>query len=354
MPDTRFFQFAGPVTTEVLARMTDSVLANPESADRQIDGVAPLDIAGPGDLSFLDNRKYLQAFVGSRAGVCFVRSEYVARAPDGMACLVADDPYRAYAVAAARLYPELLPQPGCHATAVVDPAARVADGCQVDAGAVIGVGAEIGARSWIGANTVIGPAVMCGEDVRIGANCTLSHCLIGSRVSILPGGRIGQRGFGFAMGPQGHQRVPQLGRVVIEEDVEVGANVTIDRGAGPDTVIGAGSVIDNLVQIGHNVRLGRGCVIVAQSGISGSTDLGNFVVLAGQAGLAGHLTVGDGAQIGAKAGVMRDIPAGERVLGSPAVPARQFFRQISALERLATGRSAGSGRATPGGSRKKA
>ncbi|MEQ8370692.1 MAG: UDP-3-O-(3-hydroxymyristoyl)glucosamine N-acyltransferase [Alphaproteobacteria bacterium] len=338
MPDSRFFDLPGPVTAGALEQVTGATLHEAGLAGRMITGIAPLESAGPDHLSFFDNRAYLAAFENSAAGACFVRPAFVSRAPAGMACLITDDPYRAYALAASHLYPEPEPEPGRHGSAIIDPSARLGDGCQVDAGAVIGAHVEIGARSWIGANAVIGAGVQCGAALRLGANCTISHSVIGERVAILPGARIGQRGFGFAMSPQGHQRVPQLGRVIIEDDVEIGANVTIDRGAGPDTVIGAGSVIDNLVQIGHNVRLGRGCVIVAQAGISGSTRLGNFVVMAGQAGLAGHLSVGDGAQVGAKAGAMRDIAAGERVLGSPAVPARQFFRQISALERLAGSR----------------
>jgi len=173
-----------------------------------------------------------------------------------------------------------------------------------------------------------------GEDTEIGAGATLSHCLIGSRVRIYPGVRIGQDGFGFAIDPAGHVPVPQLGRVIIEDDVEIGANVTIDRGAGPDTVIGRGCMIDNLVQIGHNVEVGAGSVIVAQAGISGSTKLGKFVVLAGQAGLAGHLTIGDGARVGAQSGVMRDVPPGEDVVGSPAMPSRQYWRWYAKLMKL--------------------
>jgi UDP-3-O-[3-hydroxymyristoyl] glucosamine N-acyltransferase len=211
----------------------------------------------------------------------------------------------------------------------------VADGCQIDAGAVIGAHAEIAADCHIGANAVIGEGVALGANCRIGANSTISHAILGSRVYIHPGVRIGQDGFGFAMGPAGHLKVPQLGRVVVHDDVEIGANTTIDRGAGPDTVIGAGCRIDKLVQIGHNVQLGRGCVLVAQTGISGSTKLGDFVITAGQAGLTGHLTIGSGARIAAQAGVMRDVAPGETVGGSPAVPVTQWLRQTALLGQLA-------------------
>ena len=194
--------------------------------------------------------------------------------------------------------------------------------------------AEIGDRCRVGANAVVGRGVVIGEDTEIGVGASLSHCLIGRRVRIYPGARIGQDGFGFAIDPSGHVAVPQLGRVIVEDQVEIGANVTIDRGAGPDTVIGRGCMIDNLVQIGHNVEVGPGSVIVAQAGISGSTKLGKLVVLAGQAGLAGHLSVGDGARVGAQSGVMRDVPPGEDVFGSPAMPSRQYWRWYSRLMKL--------------------
>jgi UDP-3-O-[3-hydroxymyristoyl] glucosamine N-acyltransferase len=186
---------------------------------------------------------------------------------------------------------------------------------------------------------VIGAAVELGEDCRIGANVTLSHCLIGARVVLHPGVRIGQPGFGFAPDAapdaKGPVKIPQLGRVVIGDDVDIGANTTIDRGSGHDTVIGAGSMIDNLVQIGHNVVLGCGCVLAAQVGISGSTRLGDSVMAGGQAGFAGHLKIGSGARIAAKAGLMRDVEAGGTVGGIPAVPFALWMKQAAILQRLA-------------------
>ncbi len=177
--------------------------------------------------------------------------------------------------------------------------------------------------------------MVIGPDCRIGAQVTLSYALIGARVVIYPGARIGQDGFGFAVRPAAFFSVPQLGRVVVEDDVEIGANTTIDRGSLHDTVIGAGSRLDNLVQIGHNVRVGRLCVIVAQVGISGSTILEDHVMIAGQAGLIGHLRIGRKARIGAQAGIMSDVAAGTEVVGSPAMPVREFFRQVVTLRRLA-------------------
>jgi UDP-3-O-[3-hydroxymyristoyl] glucosamine N-acyltransferase len=187
---------------------------------------------------------------------------------------------------------------------------------------------------------VIGDRVEMGRSCRIGAGATVSHALLGDRVTVYPGARIGQDGFGFATTATGFLTVPQLGRVILEHDVEVGANSAIDRGSAQDTVIGAGSRLDNLVMIGHNVRLGRCCVVVAHAGISGSTVLGDFVVIAAQAGLTGHLNIGSKARIGAQAGVMADVEAGQDVLGSPAMPVREFFRTVVTLRRLSRRKSA--------------
>ena len=199
---------------------------------------------------------------------------------------------------------------------------------------MIGEKAKIAPGCVIGANSVIGAGCVLGEGTRIGSNVSIVCSLIGERVLIHSGVRIGQDGFGFAMGEE-HLKVPQLGRVVIGDDVEIGANTTVDRGSGPDTVIGTGSKIDNLVQIAHNVHLGRGCVIVAQAGISGSTKLDDYVVVGGQSGLTGHLHLGTGAQVAGNSGVMRDVGPGETVGGSPAVPIRDWHRQTVALSRLA-------------------
>jgi UDP-3-O-[3-hydroxymyristoyl] glucosamine N-acyltransferase len=174
-----------------------------------------------------------------------------------------------------------------------------------------------------------------GEDCRIGPLASLTHAVLGDRVYVYPGARIGQEGFGFAMTAAGFLTVPQLGRVILEDDVEIGANSTVDRGAALDTVIGAGSRLDNLVQIGHNARLGKCCVVVAQAGISGSTVLEDFVQIGAQAGLTGHLRIGARARIGAQAGVMSDVDAGADVVGSPAMPVREFFRNVAVLRRLA-------------------
>jgi len=335
MADSRFFPVAGPFTLGQLADIGKATLAPGVDAAALISGVAPLETAGPGDLSFLDNRKYAAAFGSSKAAACVVRDEMVERAPAGMMLLVTKDPYRCYAHIAQAFHPVLAPEPWVAPTAWIDASALVGEGCRLEPGATVLARAEVGRRCRIGANAVIGEGVVIGDDCIIGANVTVSHAILGARVNLYPGVRVGQDGFGFAMGPQGHLKVPQLGRVIIGDDVEVGANSTIDRGAGPDTVIGTGTMIDNLVQIGHNVRLGRGCVMVAQSGISGSTQLGDFVAVAGQAGITGHLRIGTGARVGAQAGVMRDVGPGETVGGSPAVPMVEWLRQSALINKMA-------------------
>jgi UDP-3-O-[3-hydroxymyristoyl] glucosamine N-acyltransferase len=334
MADARFFELAGPYSLDRLAEISGATLASASDAAREFGDVAPLSAAESWNISFLDNKRYLPEFQASKAGACVVDPAYADHAPAGMALLLTNTPYRAFARIAAAFHPEpaLLGHVNDHAH--IDPGATLGAGTTVEAGVIVKSGARVGERCHIEGNAVIGQGVHIGDDCIVGANASLSHCLVGSRVRIHPGVRIGQRGFGFDMSDFPYLDVPQLGRVIVEEDVEIGANSTIDRGAGPDTVIGAGSKLDNLVQIGHNVQLGRGCVIVGQAGIAGSSVLEDFAVVAAQAGVAGHLRIGRGAQIGAASGVMRDIPAGQKVAGAPAMPVRDFFRLVSIWQRL--------------------
>ena len=333
MADRRFFDNAGPISLSTLAEIAEAELSEGSDGGRTFSDVAPLDAAGPDDVSFLDNRRYLSQFMESKAGACIVAPDFADRAPKGMALLLTRRPYRGYAKVAQAFYPLPQPRPGAHPSAVIDASARLGEGSEIGPGVVIAAGAEIGRGCRIEANAVIGEGVIVGDGTVIGPNASLAFCHIGRACQIHAGARIGTRGFGFSMDPEGFVDVPQLGRVLVEDGVEIGANTTIDRGAGPDTVIGAGAKTDNLVQIGHNVRIGRGCVLVAQSGIAGSTVLQDFVAVAAQAGVSGHLKVGSGAQIGAKAGVMRDIPSGMTVLGSPARPVRDFFRLCAMWDR---------------------
>jgi UDP-3-O-[3-hydroxymyristoyl] glucosamine N-acyltransferase len=336
MADPRFFKVAGPFTLKELSTLIGAKLSSDADPNASYEDVAPLSTAGPKDISFLDNKKYIGEFHVSQAGACIVEPSVVENIPDGMALLTSPTPYRAYALAAQAFYPEPAFKPSIGTSASIDATAHVPDDCLIEASAVVGPRVVIGSCCRIGANATIDEAVTIGENTSIGTGANLSHCRIGARVHIHPGVCIGQRGFGFAMSASGHVKVPQLGLVIVEDDVEIGANSTIDRGSGPDTVIGAGCMIDNLVQIGHNVRLGRGCVIIAQAGVAGSSELGNFAVLAAQSGISGHLVIGEGAQIAGKTGVMRDVGPGEKVAGIPAVPVKEHFRQVAMLKRLAS------------------
>ncbi|MGG5821060.1 UDP-3-O-(3-hydroxymyristoyl)glucosamine N-acyltransferase [Falsiroseomonas sp. HW251] len=301
----------------------------------RVAGVGPLDGAGPQEVSFLDNRRYAAQLAGTRAAAVVLSADFVEKLPAGVAAIVTAQPYLGFARIAARLHPRPSPRAGIHPTAVVDPDATVGPGCEIGAYAVVEAGAQVGAHCILSAHAYVGPGVVLGDGCRIGPHASITHALAGRGVVLHPGARVGQEGFGFAVTPDGRfETMPQLGRVVLGDGVEIGANSCVDRGSQGDTVIGAGTRLDNLVQVAHNVKTGQACVIVAQVGISGSATLGNGVVLGGQAGVTGHLTLGDRVRAGAQSGVMNDIPAGTDVVGSPAWPARETLRAVAALRKL--------------------
>lgn len=334
MVDYSFFRRPVPMSLAQVAVKAGAVLANPLDADFIVDDVASLDAASSNHLAFLDNKKYREQFSASKAGAVIIHPDMVSIAPAGVKLLLSPTPYKSYALAAQAFYPEARPDAGISDVARIHPTAKIGKDVVIGDFVTIGKNVEIGESVWIENHAVIGDDVVIGQQCRIGTHASVSHTVLGKNVRLYPGVRIGQDGFGFAIDPAGFVKVPQLGRVVMGDNIEVGANTCIDRGASGDTVIGSGTWIDNLVQIAHNVKIGRGCVIVSQCGISGSTELSDYVVLAGQVGVAGHLKIGTAARVAAKSGVTKDIPAKEEWMGYPAKPMKRFLREAVTLTHI--------------------
>jgi len=325
-------RFPAIVTAGQIADLVGGELVGQQ--DVQLAGVAPLDRARPGDLSFLSSSRFVDAFRTTTASGVMVSPDFADAVSDVAARIIVSEP----ALALARLLEYLTPSRavwGVHPTARVGRGARWEGRIALGPGSYLGTDVRLGCDCVIGKHAVIEDGVILGDACRIESHATVHQgARLGNRVIVRTGARVGGRGFGFTRSETGHQRLPQIGQCVLGDDVEVGANTTIDRGSLGDTVIGAGTKIDNLVQVGHNVRVGARCVIMAQVGVAGSTVVEDDVMLAGQVGLADHLTVGKGARVGAQGGVIGDIPAGATVSGYPARDHRAVLRQAAALARL--------------------
>ena len=340
MAQPTFFNQPPSSTLADLAALTKAHLVDPSRGGQQIRGLASLEEAGPMHLTFFDNLKYADELASTKAGACLVSARFEASVPAHVAVLRAAQPFREFVTIARELHRDALrPQSwfdnaGIAPSAVIDPTAHLEDGVIVDPLAVIGPDVEIGAGTVIGSGVVIGASVRIGRDCNVGANSSVQCALVGNNVLIHPGCHIGQDGYGFSFGPDGHLKVPQVGRVLIQNDVEIGAGTTVDRGSMRDTVIGEGTKIDNQVQIAHNVIVGRHCLLAAGVAVGGSVTIGDNVAFGAGAGLNNHINIGDGAQITAMSGVKDDVPAKGRWGGFFAKPTRQWFREIVAVERL--------------------
>jgi UDP-3-O-[3-hydroxymyristoyl] glucosamine N-acyltransferase len=349
MTSPAFFSREQPPSLGDIVACTGAWVAEGADLSTLLVGGAPLDEAEPGEFAFVDRPQDRALLETTRATACFVASRDAGRVPKGAVALVTEDPAGAFALALARIVPRatwpesFFPAAGVNPGASIHPDARLESGVIVDPGVVIGPRAEIGSGSIIAAGSVIGPDVRIGRDCAIGAQVTIAHALIGNRVILHAGARIGHAGpgmddFGARRGWRKGLRIPQIGRVIIQDNVEIGANATVDRGGLRDTVIGEGAHIGTLAQVSCDVMVGRYCVILAQAGIGASTQLGDFVAVGRQACLAERLRIGSRARISARAGVVSDVPEEAHFGGSPALPLRQWLRGLATLGWLARGR----------------
>ena len=333
MVDTSFYQNNGPFTLSRVAEITGAYLQNADKAGELISDIATLEKAAENDICFFYDKKAKESASNIKAKACITTAALVDFIPKDVIALIHDNPKIAFLKLNQALYALFEPKPDISNKASIHPSAKIGQNCFIGDFVTIEEGVVIGDYCRIESGAYIGRSCKIGNNCTIGSNASVSYCLMGNDCYVYTGARIGADGFGFDLIEGKHQRIPQIGRVIIGNDVEIGANTCVDRGALDDTVIGDGCRIDNLVQIAHNDKLGRGCVVVAQVGIAGSCTFGDYVVCGGQTGFADHLKVGSGAQIAAQSGVMRDVEPGAVLLGTPAVPFKDFMRQVAFLQK---------------------
>lgn len=333
MVDTRFYKSNGPLAIGQIAEVCGAVLVDQSKAQEMVSGIATIATAGADDICFFFDKKIKEQARTIKAKACMTTEELRNFVAPGVIVLVSPNPKLSALKLNLAFYELKSPQGNIAPTARISATAELGENCFVGENAVIADGVKLGDNCRIEANAVIDENCVIGQNCRIGAGAHISYCVMGNDCYIYSGAQIGQDGFGFMVINGQHKRIPQLGIVRIGNDVEVGANSCVDRGAMDDTVIGDGCRIDNLVQVAHNVVLGRGCILVAQVGIAGSTVLGDYVVCGGQVGVADHINIGSGTQVAAQSGVMSDIGPGEIVMGYPTVPIKQFMRQVTFLQK---------------------
>lgn len=333
MVDTRFFIHKGKLTVAKVAEICGAELQTSDKADEVINDINTMFAADKGEVCFFYDRKKKAQGAEIKATACVTTADLAQFVASGVAILIADDPKLAALKLNEAMYAEKRPAAGIAKTAVIDPTAEIGEGCSIADYAIIGANVKIGKNTIVEPFAVIMEGCVIGDNCRLGAHCYVSYTIMGNNCYIYNGARLGQDGFGFQTINGVHKRIPQLGRVIMGNDIEIGSCSCVDRGALGDTIIGDGCRIDNLSQVAHNDKIGRGCIIVAQTGIAGSCTFGDYVVCGGQSGFADHLNVGSGAQVGAQSGVMRDIEPGTVVIGTPAVPFKDYMRQVSFLQK---------------------
>lgn len=317
-----------------LAEISGATLADEQALSFMISDIATLSTAQSSHLSMLHQKKYLAQLKESLAGACIISAQNSAHAPKNMHLLIHDNPYKAYALIMQALYPATPLVSSIAASAHITTSAKLGEGCVIAHGAFIGEQVIIGDRCKIGVNSYIGDGVVIGDDCCIENNVSIAHTVMGNKVVIYPGARIGQDGFGFASDNQGHYKIPHRGGVIIGNDVEIGANSCIDRGSIDNTIIGDWCRLDNLIQVGHNVILGKGCVLAALAGIAGSAELGEFVALGCKAGVSSHIKIGHHATILFNSTAIQDVEPYARVGGFPAMPVRSWHKQNYLLKKM--------------------